>query len=65
MIGNLSGSLAFPRKHLNTPTFLTFNDGQYPINEARTISGEASKKVIHINATNLLRSASGEILILI
>ena len=61
--GNLSGSLAFPRKHLNTPTFLTFNlDGQYPLNEARTIFGEAFEKAVQdINATNLLCSASGEI----
>ncbi len=39
--GNLAGSLTFPRKHLNSPVFLSFQiDGQYPLNDARTIFGE-------------------------
>ena len=62
--GTLSGNLTFPRKHLNSPVFLSFNlDGQYPLNEARTIFGSAFEMAVSdINATNFLCSASGEIL---
>ena len=62
--GTLSGILAFPRKHLNSPVFLSYSvDGHYPLNDARTIFGQTFEKVIKdINATNLLCSATGEIL---
>ena len=47
-------NLTFPRKHLNSPVFLSFKlDGQYPLNDARTIFGETFEKTVEdINATN-------------
>ena len=62
--GNFSGKLTFPRKHLNSPVFLSFKvDGQYPLNDARTIFGEQFEKTVEdINATSLFCFGSGEIL---
>ena len=52
------------RKHLNSPVFLSFKvDGQYPLNDARTIFGEQFEKTVEdINATSLFCFGSGEIL---
>ena len=62
--GSLAGSLTFPRKHLNSPVFLSFQiDGQYPLNDARTIFGESFERTVEdINATTLFCNATGEIL---
>ena len=62
--GELSGNLTFPRKHINSSVFLAFNlDGQYPLNEGRTIFGETFEKAVaDINATSFLCNASGEFL---
>ena len=60
----MSANLTFPRKHLKSPVFLSFKlDGQYPLNDARTIFGEQFEKTVEdINATNLFCFGSGEIL---